>query len=631
MSQLPTEPMAEPMAERTAERLAEPKPTFPAGSRWVVVATVLTLPLLALGRPEGTPLALWPSVVAIGLAFLTRDIYLSLAAGAFSGALLLASGNPIVAFLGIFERHLLPALASPWNLSVLVFTLLMGGFVELLDRGGGMLALARRVLGRSGGRRRGGGRRRAALTVYALGWLFFVDGLANSMLLGKAMRGVADRARLSREKLAFLVDSTSSPIAGLALVSTWVAYELSVIRDGFAAVPGLAAESAPAPFLVLVWSLPHRYYNLFMLWIVLLVIWLGRDVGPMVRAERRAARHAAATAAEDSDAEPGARGAWRALVPLAVLLAGVIVGLFGQGGGFARPFGLDSTIQALGTSDAALVFVWATAFASLVALLLWRPAASGAAILSPNPGAVSTFLRGMESMFLPSLILVLAWTLNSVLGELGAASSLVTLLAGALPAALLPLVVFTLAAAVSFSTGSSWGTMALVMPLVIPLAAASAGAEALAGPGSVVVATIGAVLAGAVFGDHCSPISDTTLVSSFASGCDPMEHVRTQVPYALGAATIAALAGYLPAGAGLSPWLLLPAGGLACLGWIRFAGHPVAEPTADQGRADAPEEQGAGERGPNDQLEDHHGRATKSDQDLRSSAVAGGARPLDGA
>jgi Na+/H+ antiporter NhaC len=555
---------------------------------------LLTCGLLAFGPPAGSAVAPWPSVVAIGLAFLTRDIYLSLLTGAFAGALLLASGNPLRAFLGLFEGHLLPALANPWNLSVLVFTLLMGGFVELLDRGGGMLALARRVLG-SQVSASDGGRRRAGLTVYGLGWLFFVDGLANSMLLGKAMRSVADRARLSREKLAFLVDSTSSPIAGLALVSTWVAYELSVIRDGFAAVPGLASEAAPSPFLVLVWSLPHRYYNLFMLWVVLLVVWLGRDLGPMVVAERRAARERATTTGDGTGAggaqasgaqSSGAQssntpGAWRALVPLAVLVGGVIVGLFGQGGGFARPLSLDSTVAALGAANAALVFVWATAFASLVALLIWRRATppdgavggDGVSGADAGGGAL-TFLRGMESMFLPSLILVFAWTLNSVLGELEAGRALVALLGDALPAPLLPVVVFVLAATVSFSTGTSWGTMALVMPLVIPLAAAAAGAEGLSGPGGVVVATVGSVLAGAVFGDHCSPISDTTLVSALASDCDPMEHVRTQVPYALGAAAIAAVAGYLPAGFGASPWLLLPLGALACFAWIRFAGRP---------------------------------------------------------
>ncbi|HVS16447.1 MAG TPA: Na+/H+ antiporter NhaC family protein [Thermoanaerobaculia bacterium] len=530
--------------------------------------SLLTFAFLGFGEPAGTPAALWPSVLAITLAFVTRDIYVSLLAGAFAGTLLLAGGNPLSAFLALFERHLLAALASPWNLSVLVFTLMMGGFVELLDRGGGMVALATRALGRVAGGERG--RRRAGLVVYGLGWLFFVDGLANSMLLGKAMRSVADRARMSREKLAFLVDSTSSPIAGLALVSTWVAYELSVIRDGFAATPGLAEIAAPSPFLVLVWSLPHRYYNLFMLWVVFLVVWLGRDLGPMLGAERRVAaetRPSAATAADPAPSREAGR-AWRALVPLAVLVLGVIVGLFGQGGGFGRPLTLDSAVEALGAADAALVFVWATAFASLLALLVWRP------VRGEARGATS-YLRGMEGMFLPALILVFAWTLNSVIQELGAARYLVGLLGDSMPAAILPVSVFVLSAAVSFSTGTSWGTMALVMPLVIPLAAAVAGLEHVADLDGAVVATVGSVLAGAVFGDHCSPISDTTLVSALASDCDAMEHVRTQVPYALGAAAIAALLGYLPAGLGIPPWPLLLAGGAVCVAWIRFAGRPL--------------------------------------------------------
>ena len=182
------------------------------------------------------------------------------------------------------------------------------------------------------------------------------------------------------------------------------------------------------------------------------------------------------------------------------------------------------------------------------------------------------FFQGMQAMFLPTLILVFAWVLKSVIKELGTANYLVTMLGERLPGAWLPALVFVLASTISFSTGTSWGTMAIVMPLAIPLAVKLTDFQVGMTAGPVLVATVGAVLAGAVFGDHCSPISDTTIVSAFSSDCDVMAHVRTQLPYALAAAALATFLGYLPAGYGISPWWLLGAGGLACWFLVRYRG-----------------------------------------------------------
>jgi Na+/H+ antiporter NhaC len=181
----------------------------------------------------------------------------------------------------------------------------------------------------------------------------------------------------------------------------------------------------------------------------------------------------------------------------------------------------------------------------------------------------------MQQMFLPALILVFAWMLNSVIKELGTAAYLVSLLSERLPAGWLPALVFLLSSVVSFSTGTSWGTMAIVMPLAIPLGAGLGGLTTDSGASAVMAATIGAVLAGAVFGDHCSPISDTTVVSAFSCDCDVMAHVRTQLPYALAAAAMAVVLGYGPAGFGVSPWILLLAGGAAIWALVRFAGRPA--------------------------------------------------------
>ena len=535
-----------------------------------VIGFLVTFAWLLVPELKASPAVLWPSVLAVGLAFVTRDIYLSLFLGAFSGALLLHGGNPWTAFHDLLIGRLIPSLMDRWNISVLIFTLMMGGFAEVLTRNGGMTALSERVMGRSRSPRRAG------LGAYLMGWLVFFDGLASSVLVGKSMRPIADRAGLSREKLSFIVDSTSAPVAGLSLLSTWVAYEMSVIRQGLTNTGDTALADAVAPFSWLVLSLPFRFYNWFMLLLVFLLIWFMRDWGPMLAAENASRSNPRLAADPTAEAATGSHSAL-ALVPLAVLVLGVFGGLFISGGGLQQTFTFAHLVEAMGKADAAAVFVLATALATAVALAMtafWRGAPSGP---EPRESGTHAFLHGMQQMFLPTLILIFAWMLNSVIKELGAANYLVALLGDRLPSAWLPALVFLLASIISFSTGTSWGTMAIVMPLAIPLAVKLTAFHAGMIESPILVATVGAVLAGAVFGDHCSPISDTTIVSAFSSDCDVMAHVRTQLPYALTAAAIATLFGYLPAGYGISPWWLLGAGAAVCLLLVRYRGKRPAE------------------------------------------------------
>jgi len=432
-----------------------------------------------------------------------------------------------------------------------------------------MAALSQRVMGRSHSPRRAG------LGAYFMGWLVFFDGLASSMLVGKTMRPIADRAGLSREKLAFIVDSTSSPLAGLALLSTWVAYEMSVIRQGLDHTGDEALAGAVAPFSWLVLSLPFRFYNWFMLLLVFLVVWLGRDWGPMLAAET-ACRASPRTGAAGASIPAAGSHAALALVPLAALVLGVFGGLYVGGGGLELTFTFPHLVQAMGQADAAAVFVLATAAASLVALGLTAVDRRTTASSEDRGRGTEAFFQGMQQMFLPALILVFAWMLNSVIKQLETANYLVALLGERLPAPWLPALVFLLASMISFSTGTSWGTMAIVMPLAIPLSVTMTAFQASLAPSPVLVATVGAVLAGAVFGDHCSPLSDTTIVSAFSSDCEVMAHVRTQMPYALAAAVLATLLGYLPAGYGVSAGWLLGAGGLTCWLLVRYRGERAA-------------------------------------------------------
>ena len=523
--------------------------------------TALTIPALVVGPPQGTLVTLWPSALAIALAFITRNIFGALFLGALAGSVLLARGSPWQTGATLVGDALVPAVTTPWNIGVLTFTLLIGGLVALLEAGDGMAVVARRL------QRHAQGRRGAGLAIYAIGWLFFVDGLGNAMLVGKTMRPIADRAGISRAKLAFIVDTTASPIASVAFVSTWVAYEISVIREGFANV-GPAIAQVAAPYGALIASLPYRFYPYFILLIALLAV-LGRDIGPM-RAHERAVQDTTGDRPGGSDVEAGGGSLVLALAPLLILLVTVVGGLWIDGGGAGRPVTVASLIETLGQADAARVFVWATGLTIGLTIGLMR--------LEPGTSRhtrelVAVAISGIGTMGRPALILILAWMLNGVIQQLDAASYLVELLTGRLPAALVPTSVFALAALMSFSTGTSWGTMAMVMPLAIPLAFALSGPTVTAATAGdpLVTSTIGAVLAGAVFGDHCSPISDTTIVSAFSTGCEVMTHVQTQLPYALMAGVLAIVCGYLPAGFGVSPWLLLPSGGAACWLWIRVA------------------------------------------------------------
>lgn len=632
--------------------------TFPLS--WWAEATRTdagTGPETAVGSLPGLValVALWPSAVALASVLLTRKVLGGLAGGALAGSILLAGGDPVSGFFALIQVHFLPLFGSSWKTGALIFTLTLGGFVALIEKGGGLNALIRRIAG-------GGGdpRRRTQLAGFGLGMVCFFDGLANSMMVGRIMLPLARRVGVSRVKLAYLVDSTSSSVACVAFVSTWIAYQLAMIQEGFA-VAGLEGEARP--YSLFFQSIPYNFYAWFTLALLLVVILRSWDIGPMKRFEAEAwqavcgkhpERPEAAPLAASPHLEPGRSepGLWRALVPVAVLIAALLGGLYADGiralnaeravereairtavtdleslyrempqhpdliAGAERsgisipgyieerrqsaetriaeahqplrawPVDLRKLSQAFSSADAAFVLVWTSLVASAVAFLLfprrwWRerghcamettgpgaavggqPEATGS---SPIPTAGDLFLGGVLTLFGPILILISAWMLGSTLEALHASEVLAVVLEGKLPLWLLPAVTFLTGAAISFSTGTAWGTMGILMPLALPVALRLAGAEPEALPTALLAGVVAAVFSGAVFGDHCSPISDTTIVSSIACGVEPHDHVRTQLPYALIAALVALLLGFLPAGLGLTPWVSLLLGVAALL------------------------------------------------------------------
>lgn len=534
-------------------------------------------------------LSLLPSAVAIILAIVSRRVIASLGLAIVVGAGLLAAGLPLAeneasrpVVLRAILKLVVPlyeAVRDTAHAQVLAFTLLFGAMIGVLEASHAMQSLMQRLTRRAAGRRGG------QTLVAALGLGVFFDDYANTLLLGGTMRRVCDRLRISRAKLAYLVDSTAAPVAGVAVVSTWVATEVSLIGEG------LPADSAVSGFQLFLHSIVYRFYPLFALVLVVLIARTGRDFGPMRTAERRAwlgeandgDRDGESTVFADTvDASQGGGWLWLAAVlpVLACVLtvagvlwitgAAVVAGQDDAPAGGLRRWG-----EVLGNANSYLALIagsavgWALAIA---ATWITRPRRSTARRIAVGS------LAGMWQLAPAMVVLWLAWTLSAMTGDeqLNTGGFLGEVLSDRLPAALLPTTVFLVSGLVAFSTGTSWGTMALLTPLAVQLALQLSGAGPL---DPLVVTTTGSVLAGSIFGDHCSPISDTTVLSSRACGCDHVEHVRTQMPYALSAAAVAVALGTVPAALGVSPWISLLAGAVVLYGIVRLCGRPVEEAT----------------------------------------------------
>lgn len=491
--------------------------------------------------------ALWPSLVALAVVFGTRQVLIGLLAGAIAGALILTEGNPFSAMDQLMRNQLLPIFGSEWKLGALAFTLLLGGFVALMEASRGLHALMKAVLGN--------GRdspRRVQLGVTGFGLLVFFDGLANTMLVGRLMRNAVDRVGVSRAKLAYLADATGSAVACLAFVSTWIAFQLAMIREGYAEV-GLEAGAYRLFFL----SLPANFYCWFTLVMVLVCALRDFNLGPMRHAEMQARKESKIDSATEDPSDRNTH--WLcAVIPVTVLVFAVPVIAYLMGADSIWPITPASFVEAYGTAENYVprILVLAALVASMVAaVFLWTHRRKHAS--QDEPSVAKVYLGGMRDLLGPIGILLAAWLLGGATSELGAGKAISELLGKQVSVTWIPLLVFLTGAAISFSTGTSWGTMAILMPLVIPVIHDI-------GDGvmdeSLVAACIGATFSGAVFGDHCSPFSDTTLVASMAAGIQPMDHVRTQLPFALITAVVAALVGFLPLGLGMPAWLSLIAG-----------------------------------------------------------------------
>ena len=560
-----------------------------------ILFLALLLPIFAFGvdaeiaKKNAEIFGIWtlvPPVVAIVLAFITKDVILSLFIGVFSGTYLINVANDgifesiIKAFTNIVQR-VVGSMADSWNAGIILQVLCIGGVVALITKTGGTKAVA---LWLSGKAKTGIS---AQISTWVMGIFVFFDDYANALIVGPVMRPIIDKFKVSREKLAFIIDATAAPISGIAIISTWVGLEISLIKQGYELI-GITNINA---FEIFVETMPYRFYNLFMLFFIVCIAVMGRDYGSMLMAERRAKNgeiHSARSRIadmEDKTLEPkdGIKlQASNAIIPLLVLIFGAFLSFYYSGlnalsgdeltSALSNPLSFDTFQATFGAADASVALFQAALFATVVAIFM----AVYKKILSVRE-AIETWTKGWKTMIVTVVILLLAWSLSSVIKELGTSRYLVDLLSNSTPKFLLPVIIFVLGSFISFSTGTSYGTMGILMPLAIPLASAVGIANGLSGNElhAYMILNISGVLTGAIFGDHCSPISDTTILSSMGAGCDHMDHVKTQMPYSLSVCAISILIGYLPVAFGLSVWIALLLGFVTTALVVRFVGQKI--------------------------------------------------------
>jgi Na+/H+ antiporter NhaC len=498
---------------------------------------------------NGSPsVSILPPVIAIGLAFFTGQVIISLYCGIWAGAIavLVSSGNSFIysffsGFLKVADNYAVKGLNEESHIMIVLFSLMIGGMVGIITAAGGMNGIVRSLSKRTDTPQK------SLLLTWLAGLFIFFDDYANTLIVGNSMRPLTDSHKVSREKLSFIIDSTTAPVASVAVLSTWIGYEVGLIGDALK-VSGFESD----PYMVFISSLPYRFYAILLLVFIPIYVFMKRDFGPMLKAEKDVAN---GKKYDDGGISPDfsaasfndRNGKWySAAFPVAALIivtfGGIIVSGYSSFEGEVS--GLKDVV---GAADSFRSLIWGSLAGSLVA---------GATMLAGKTGtvsdAVAAWIEGVKSMVNAVIILVLAWALSSVIADLKTAEHIAALLSGSLPLWSLPAIVFVTASITSFATGTSWGTMALLFPTALPLAVMMASGEP-----EIVFSVTGAILTGAIFGDHCSPISDTTIMASMSCRVSHIEHVRTQLPYALLIGLVSLLFGYLPSGFNVNPFVLM--------------------------------------------------------------------------
>ncbi len=507
-----------------------------------------------------SPLALLPPVIAIALALITKEVYSSLFIGILTGGLLYANFNLELMVNTIFFNEsggMIYKLADSWNVGILVFLVVLGILVALMNKAGGSAAFgiwaSKRIKTRVG----------AQLATMALGVMIFVDDYFNCLTVGNVMRSVTDRHQVSRAKLAYIIDATAAPVCIIAPISSWAAAVTSSVPED-AGING---------FTTFLRTIPYNYYALFTLITVIFLTVAKVDFGPMKKHEMNAIHGDLFTTSErpfqEEMQEAGNTKGTVAdlLLPVAVLIVSCIASMLYTGGFFEG----ESFVRAFAGSDASVGLVMGSFLALMFTFVyyMFREVLTFGEFMECVP-------EGFKMMVSPILILTFAWTLSGVTGLLGANIYVAGVVSGSAKAlqVFLPAIIFLVALGLAFATGTSWGTFGILIPIVMGVFSS----------GEMMVISIAACLAGAVCGDHCSPISDTTILASAGSQCHHVNHVATQLPYVLVVAAVSFVS-YFIAGLTKNVLVSFAAGFFILMGVLFLIRHAsgVEKNEADEG------------------------------------------------
>ncbi|MGM0625996.1 MAG: Na+/H+ antiporter NhaC family protein [Bacteroidota bacterium] len=525
------------------------------------------------------PIPLWmsviPPLIAILFALIFKEVFSALVLGIFSGTLIISMyqfgsffKSLLNAFLRLIDTYIIQALNDAGHLSIIVFSMLIGGMVGIITKNGGMQGIVA-VLSRRAKTSRSG-----QLVTWLMGLAIFFDDYANTLVVGNTMRNVTDKLRISREKLAYIVDSTAAPIASIAFITTWIGAELSYIQDGISTI-GLDTN----PYSVFFASLKYSFYPIMALLFVLMIVMTRRDFGPMFKIELNARKGIIdSNQKQTSEKQVKKSASYNALIPVLVIVFGTITGLIYSGWDSELWHNPGLSIGAklshiIGEADSFKALLWSSFAGVLVAITL-----TVSQKLLNLRKTIDAMVGGFKSMLTAILILTFAWSLALLTEHLHTAEFISTTMRNlSVSPYLIPTISFVFSAAIAFSTGSSWGTMAIMYPLILPSSWLIFAENGLDHATSMMLFNnlVSTVIAGSVLGDHCSPISDTTILSSLASGCSHIQHVRTQMPYALTVGSVAVLTGTLPAAYGFPVYISIPAGLLILYLILRIFGKKL--------------------------------------------------------
>ena len=528
------------------------------------------------------PIPIWfsiiPPFIAIIVALVFKEVFTALFMGIFVGTFTIYIhyglgffSALLKGFLTIIDDYIIRALNNSGHLSIIIFSLLIGGMVHIITKNGGMAGVVSYLSKYARNKKSG------QFITWLLGLAIFFDDYANTLVVGNTMRPVTDRLNISREKLAYIVDSTAAPIASIALITTWVGAELSYIQDGIKFL-----NLNETPYIVFLHSLQYAFYPVFTLGFIVLLIFSGRDFGPMRKAELKISIQDLETKNQIADEnflpKEGVKSrAFNALIPVLVVVFGTIMGLFFTGleaSSWNSEMSFSRNLsEVIGNADSYRALLWSSMAGVFMAITL-----SVSQRLLSLKESMESMVDGFRLMLTAVLILTLAWALAALTEDLHTAEYISgSLIDWNISPYLVPGLTFILAALVAFSTGSSWGTMAILYPLMLPAIWLLSKNAGLNYDESLVIFhnVVSVILAGSVLGDHCSPISDTTIMSSLASQCNHIDHVRTQLPYALTVGFVSLFIGTIPVAYGLPIYISFILGFVLLFFIIRILGKRI--------------------------------------------------------